>query len=162
MVDIPRRIRASATAQDCFGVKYCLDTTAYTARGLRLLRPYRLQDPHDHPSVDVAHPNVPDNRIRVCFERIAPLLDMFAISPLRFARADKSFGGFAKRRIGIRRYIEQLSSLLLTPREDGIDQIPHHIAVSGGQFPRLAKRYPRERTKSHLPHVATQFEPEHP
>ncbi len=87
---------------------------------------------------------------------------MLAISPLGFVRADKRLGCLAKRHIGIRRYIEQLSSLLLTPCEDGIDQIPDHVAVSGGQFPRLAKRYPRERTKSHLPHVATQFEPEHP
>lgn len=77
-------------------------------------------------------------------------------------RTDKRFSCFPKRHVGVRRYIEQLSALLFAPCKDGIDQVPHHIAIPGGEFSRLAQRNTRERTKPHLPYTAVQFEPEHP
>ena len=162
MVNVSCRVAASAMTQHRFCIENRLDAAAYTARSLGFLRPDRLKDPHDHRRIDVAHTNVADHRIRVRFERVFPLLDMLAISPLGFVRADKRFSGFTKCHVGIRRYVEQLSALLLTSGKDGIDKVPDHVTVSSGQFPRLAQRNPRERTEAHLPHPAVQFEPEHP
>jgi hypothetical protein len=64
---------------------------------------------------------------------------MLAIAPLRFLYADKRFGCLTESYVGIRRDIENLSTLLLTPRKDGINQVPEHVTIPGGQFPRLTK-----------------------
>nr|WP_042263396.1 hypothetical protein [Paraburkholderia heleia] len=141
------RVAADAMPQHRLCVENWLDAAAYTARSLRLLRPDRLKDAYDHRGINVAHPGVTDHRIRVRFERVAPLLNMLAISPLGFMRSDKRFSCFTKRHIVIRRYVKQLPSLLLTPRENGIDRVPDHVTVPGGQFPRLAQRDPREWTE---------------
>nr|WP_157874830.1 hypothetical protein [Paraburkholderia atlantica] len=90
-----------------------------TRRAVRLFRPDRLENPHDHRSVDVAHSNLTGHGIRVRSERIPPLLAMLAIGPSRFRHADNRFGCLAKCHVDIERDIEQLSALLVTSREDG-------------------------------------------
>src|SRR6266702_7373788 len=162
MVNVSCRIATDAMTQHRLSVKDRFDAAAHTARSFRLFRPDRLKNPHDHRRVDVAHPNVADHRIRIRFERVTPLLDVLAISPLNFVRADKRLSCLTKRHVGIRRYIEQLSALLLAPREDGIDQVSDHVTIPGGQLPRLAQRNSREWTETHLPHATVKPEPEHP
>ncbi|KWU25150.1 MULTISPECIES: hypothetical protein [Burkholderia] len=54
MIDVPRRIRAGAMAQDHFGVEYCVDTAAYATGGFWLLRPYRLE-PQKPPECAQSH-----------------------------------------------------------------------------------------------------------
>jgi hypothetical protein len=61
----------------------------------------------------------------------------------QFPRADERLGRLMERHIGMRRDIEQLPALLLTPRENRIDLVLDHLTVTSGQFPCRVRRMSR-------------------
>ncbi|ETP61779.1 hypothetical protein BDSB_28970 [Burkholderia dolosa PC543] len=60
------------------------------------------------------------------------MLNMLSISPLRLARADEHFGGFAESHTGVYGHIKQLPTPLLAPRENRISLLPNYLTVPCG------------------------------